>query len=555
MSDQNVKPAPQPAAVDGDWHRVHPLSPLIRGWLVMAVVLYIFVQTAGDDLVEALITGGEFEMAGRLWTALMISGGVFVLALVGYLLSWRFTQYRLTQEHVQLHSGVVFRQQRQVRLDRVQAVDLRQPLLARLFGLAELKFEAADGAGDAAMALQFIRRQEAEQLRQEILLRASGLQAGMSPEGAADPSARPAEPVPGTEAGHQAGVDDGADLPLDAAGGAVGVGRPSSPEEVMLKVPLGRLIGSILLSTVVTSLVWVLVFLVLWLIVIGGILQEWQTALSSLWILLIPLAVSALTGIWSQVNQGYGFTLARSEDGLRLRYGLTETNQQTVPPGRVQAIKVHQPWLWRPFGWHRVMVNVAGYGNLFQSDAGQGKSMVLPVGPWEDVLRVLTVVAPDPGVEPGQDAADLMREGIAGSGTEGGFVHSPRSARWLDPWTWRRTAVRTTQSLVLLRSGRLARRLVIMPYERVQSLDLQQGPLERRLGLANLSLHSTVGPVTPALKHASVHTARTLFAEVSAVAARSRRMADRDQWMRPEELARFERRTREAQDELMEAGL
>ena len=41
--------------------------------------------------------------------------------------------------------------------------------------------------------------------------------------------------------------------------------------------------------------------------------------------------------MWAGLNKGWGFTVRTSEDGLRLRYGLTETTSQTIPPGRVQV--------------------------------------------------------------------------------------------------------------------------------------------------------------------------------------------------------------------------
>ena len=34
----------------------------------------------------------------------------------------------------------------------------------------------------------------------------------------------------------------------------------------------------------------------------------------------------------------YGFTVAESSDGLRLRHGLLDKRTQTIPPGRVQAV-------------------------------------------------------------------------------------------------------------------------------------------------------------------------------------------------------------------------
>ena len=56
---------------------------------------------------------------------------------------------------MRVNTGFLFRQHRQARLDRVQAIDIVQPLLARIFGLAELKFEVAD-AGESAVRLAYL---------------------------------------------------------------------------------------------------------------------------------------------------------------------------------------------------------------------------------------------------------------------------------------------------------------------------------------------------------------------------------------------------------------
>ena len=560
---EDHRPGPEPAAparpaaqtADGEWHRVHPVSPLVRGWIGVVAVLFFFVQSAGEDLVRVLVEGGEFRSAAGLGMSLAIFGGIFVLSMVGFVLAWRFTRYRLTPETVQLRTGVIFRQRREVRLDRVQAVDLRQPLLARIAGLAELRFEAADGGG-SAMALEFIKRDEAEALRREIMGRAAGIQAGQDPEVAADPHARAAEgvaPDPRGAPGAAGHPDAGPQPALDGAGAGVGPGGQEAPEQVMLRVPPSRLIGSVLLDTALTALVIATVIgggavgVILW-VNDGQIPPE---AVRGLLLGSLPILLSAVGSVWSSFNSGYNFTVATSTDGLRLRYGLLETNQQTVPPGRVQAVKVRQPLFWRPFGWYKMVVNVAGYGGLSEMTDAK-KSMVLPVGPFEDVLRVLSVVAPDPGVREGEDAAEVIRSGVAGSGGDQGYLHSPRSARWVDPLTWRRNAARTTDSMVLIRGGRFTRRLTLMPHERVQSLSVEQDPWERRLGLANLHLHSTTGPVTPVLQHAAVPVALDLFDQESAIAAVSRRMSDRNQWMRPEERARFERRTVEAVEKVDE---
>ncbi|WP_277245939.1 PH domain-containing protein, partial [Micrococcus terreus] len=311
---------------DGAWHRVHPISPLVRGWLVLAGLLFFFIQSAGEDVVQVLFEGGQFRAARGLGISLAIFGGIFVLALIAFFLSWRFTRYRLTPETVQLHTGIIFRQRREVRLDRVQAVDLRQPLLARIVGLAELKFEAADG-GSSAMALEFIKRDEAEALRREIMGRASGIQSGVDPDVAADPQARavagPSDPADPSGHPHP---DDGRDLALEGDGavvGQVGKGRsglPEAPEQVMLQVPAGRLIGSVLLGTGMTTLVVAVLSLGVVLGVIWWFNGQELPPEATRGVLLgsIPVAISSVGAVWSQFNSGYNFTVATASDGLRL---------------------------------------------------------------------------------------------------------------------------------------------------------------------------------------------------------------------------------------------
>ena len=85
-----------------------------------------------------------------------------------------------------MNTGFLFKQQRQARLDRVQAIDIVQPLLARIFGLAELKFEVAD-AGESAVRLAYLPLDQARQLRATILARAAGV---VSEPGAARGTAR-----------------------------------------------------------------------------------------------------------------------------------------------------------------------------------------------------------------------------------------------------------------------------------------------------------------------------------------------------------------------------
>ncbi len=59
----------------------------------------------------------------------------------------------------------------------------------------------------------------------------------------------------------------------------------------------------------------------------------------------------------------YDWTVGESPDGLRIDHGLLDRAHETVPPGRVQAVRIVEPLLWRRRGWVHVRLDVAGSSN------------------------------------------------------------------------------------------------------------------------------------------------------------------------------------------------
>ena len=86
--------------------------------------------------------------------------------------------------------------------------------------------------------------------------------------------------------------------------------------------------------------------------------------------------------IWRRLSGQYGFVAVEGPEGVRIRRGLLQTISETVPYGRIQAVRQVQPLLWRPFGWCRLEVDVAGA--TARNQRGEGTSVVrkalLPVG-------------------------------------------------------------------------------------------------------------------------------------------------------------------------------
>lgn len=490
---------------DGAWLRVHPASPFVRGWVALAAIVFFFFR----DTFERMLQGGPLvdeQLAGRAPWLLFGGGVLLVLTGAGYVLSWYFTRYQVAEGYVRINTGFLFKQQRQARLDRVQAIDIVQPLLARIFGLAELKFEVAD-AGESAVRLAYLRMDEARQLRATILARA----AGVVPD--------PAQP---------------------------GAAAAEAPEHAVLTVPPGRLIGSLLLSE--QSVV----------VVVGGLASVVLSAATenrSFYLFLIPAVLGMVAAYWNSINRGYNFTAAISPDGIRLRYGLLDTQAQTLPPGRIQALRVSQPPLWRIFGWYRIQVNVAGYGAAGSNGEASSRTTLLPVGTFPDVITMLSLVLPDPGtpdplrvftagvhgLAPAVSAKEAAgvpagepanAAGAAGSGADdGGFVTTPRRARPLAPLGWRRNGFTATDTALLIRSGRWWRHLVVVPHQRTQSMALEQGPLARRFRLVDLVLHTTAGPVSPRLIQAGLDEGRALLDAQAARARAARKRQTSEHWL------------------------
>lgn len=494
-----LHPVPESAGEEGyDWRRLHPVTPALRGWKVLAA----FVAVIGVQFAESLQDVAQAFGPGRAW--LVVLGVVLLVGVVGFVysaLAWRVMRYAVTDSAVHLRTGLLFRQQRQARLDRLQAVDVVQPLLARLLGLAQLNLEVAGGEG-SAVQLAFLRESEATALRAQILALAAGLGPAVVPAAPAGADTQDAPPAHAT---------------APAAVPSPGAVFQAAPERQVYELPMPRLIGSILRSVPPWFLVAALVAVVVVSLVTGDVGSV---------VVMVPAALGTAGYVWGRINTGATFRAAASPDGIRLRHGLTETRTQTVPPGRVQAVRLSQGLLWRRADWWRVEINVAGYGAT--GDAQKG-TVLHPVATRAEAAVALWLVLPDLGVD---DPAAALDAALTGAGTDGGFTPAPRAARWLDPFAWQRHGVLVTRTALLMRSGRWGRSVVVVPHERTQSIGLQQGPLQRRLGLASFVTHSTPGPVTPLVEHLDARAAAELLEEQASRARQARAVAGPELWMR-----------------------
>ena len=435
--------SPDQRPADGGWQRLHPLTPVLRGGRFLLVLVALVGQQGLRDQPPAGLTAG----------VLVVGTG---LSLLAGLFAWRSTRYRLFEGELQLDSGLLQRRSRRVPLARVQSVDVLRPLVGRVLGLAELRLEVA-GGGDTEARLSYLSETSANRLRLELLSTAT---AAASELGAP----APAEP----------------------------------PERVLVVVPTRVLITSVLLGAPALISVGLLVV-----IAVTSVIQPVVGIGAAAGGLSLLLGVGGVAV--RRVLTEYGFTVAEAPDGLRLRHGLLETRSSSIPDGRVQAVRILEPLLWRRKDWVRVEVDVAGYAP--GSSDQLVSNALLPVAPraFADSLiaRVLE----------GADDRPLPRADR----------RAPPAARWRAPLSARRLGVGLDDRHLVSASGVLTTTTDVVPLAKVQSLRMSAGPWQRRLGLASVHVDTAGRRLSgTTARHRDAADARALLVELDTRARSAR---------------------------------
>ena len=498
-SSQHVYAADQ--GVDPSlWRRVHVITPLLEIWQILVAGFAFATYRNFSEIQEMLRSEYPLPFLSERFFYLVGSALIVIAVLVGFVfLQWWSLAFAVTETAVWSRRGILKRQQRHARLDRIQAVDISQPVLARILVLGKLDVEVAGGSS-SNITIGYLKVSELEALRGEILARAAGLrvEAQTSPEASAM-GTMPQSPYTPAQSGYPAATADPYAPAQPTASQTPGnysytgeVYAPSSipvaPERELYQVSMGRLLGSQMLS--LGNIVAILLLIAF--LVAGGIATVQEgivVAIASLGGFL-SVAMSIVGVQWNRFASEANFRLAISPDGIRVRRGLLSTRAQTIPPRRIHAIQVQQPFFWRFLGWYRVSILQAGYGAKdTDSDKQQSSHILIPVGTRQDVEFALWMVFNDLGVD---DVPSFIEAALAGKGSGQGFVQMSPRARFLDPFAYHRRARAITRTTFVIRDGWLNWKSLWAPIARLQSVRVQSGPLERKLGVA--SLHMDVVP-------------------------------------------------------------
>lgn len=501
---RTTSPVTDQAVAGPPWRRLH--SRMI--WVDVAQS--VLALTPGAFAVWVL--GVEPGDGG--WWPLIAIAAFGVLGAVSDAVRWVFTRYRVTEEHVEARTGIFVRSYRSVRRDRIRSVDVEAKLRHRLAGLRVVTIGAGQqsAAGEAALALDAVLAEDADELRHLLLRRRP------APVAFVD-DARPGDPVQPGDGGEP---DDGGAGSDDESGadGEEQVFARLRPRWVVYNVfsiwayilALGLLWGGHWLGTTVG--IDAAGF------VVGAL--DWQ---SLGWVRTAGIAVAAV-GAFGVVGMAlyffveyWGFELARvpGEKGtlLRTRQGLFTTREVNRDDNRMRGVEIAEPLLWRWMGAADTTVITTGLDVESMSSA----ATILPRGPIGVARSTAAAVL---GTDPSPLQTPLARHPRAALRRRLWWATGVTASvagllGWLavtdvipPPWVWAGVALwpvalggalvayralghAIAGQYLVVRSGLMSRSTAALQRPAVSTVAIRESPLQRRLGLRTVSAMTSAG--------------------------------------------------------------
>jgi putative membrane protein len=446
-------------------------------------------------------------VSGRWSTATLTAAAFLLIGIMGVLVYWARFEYRVGRSDIRIDSGVLSRRHRSIPFDRIQDVDITQGPLARLLGLAEVKFETGGGGSSPNSeegVLQAITLERAEEIR--ALVRASRSAAAPLPAMGAGEGERPVYAL-GLKRLLLAGVFN-----FSLAIFAALIGLSQTAGQALGFDPFSEAFWRELLSASAP---------------VEDYIEAHRGAAVAAGLAIFVL-LGLATGLVRTVLRDWGFRLDRTPTGLRRRRGLLTRTDVALAVRRVQAVLVTTGPVRGAFGWAAMFVQ-----NLAREEGGGGNHLVAPLADERDVAAILAEL----GWRPLPDAPQWRRVSFAyvwifalaisplllAVVVQATIVWPVAVAYGLAllgavavrALAWRRIAFALDGERLLIRGGWWRQRLVVLPVARIQSIELKQDFVSRWFGVASLNFGvaggSARGEIIPAIPSG---TARQLRAQL-----------------------------------------
>lgn len=455
-------------------HRLHPAS------------LVFTIGTAARNL---LLPGLVVLFAAR---GSSVQGWImlfFLPAVVAALVRFWTYRYRFEVEELIIREGIVTRNERHVPYARIQNIDLVQNVLHRLLGVAEVRVQTAGGEKPEA-TMRVLSLEAVEHMRSRVFaVRGEGTAAREIS------SAEPAEPAePAARRLHTMGWRDVLLFGVISNKGTVVVAAAVGLFwQLDLDDWLPEWITKDKLEQVVSlkNATWNVPSLVL----LGF------AALITLIVLMRLLSI-----VWAFLKF-HGFRLQGRGEDLRAEHGLLTRVSKTIPRHRIQVLSTKEGLLHRLFDRSSVVARTAG-GSAGEDGGGGGRQWLAPLICKRDLPGLIHEAFPDLELDSPEWQSIAQRAWLRVL-RQTLFVLLPLiavGAWFLQLWVLlpalpllaltylnarlyaRYAGYALVPGAVLHRSGWWVRRMSVVRFSKIQSVERRDSPFDRRNRMASVKV-------------------------------------------------------------------
>ena len=396
-----------------------------------------------------------------------------VVLLVGIALSigWQIAyfrrfEYRLTEDTFDIDSGVISRRAREIPYGRIQNVDIRQNVIQRVLGIAEVRLETA-GGGETEARLRYISLDDAGHVQEEVSRR----KRGETTERADEPS---------TESETQLFELTSRELVI------LGIVSMDLRLLSVLAIPLS-FVGPSVFDEFAPEGVTIA-------LIVAGVV-------------VLVVASAIMSGLLSMARY-YGFVLEERTEEYRYERGLFQRFSGSIPKDKVQTITMTENVIARRLGHASLSIETAGYAGS-NGDGGSSSQSAIPVAQREHVVELAHRIEDFEGLEferPPKRAREryAVRYTLVVAALVAAAYGIVRFTQLSFPWyalaaamilvpiaahlKWTHRGYRLEDDHVITRNGFWSRRITVVPAYRIQTVTTSGTIFQRRRRLATLTV-------------------------------------------------------------------
>lgn len=533
-----------PPGSELNWHHTSPLFPLVFPFPFFASVWVVLFSGAGSQPEGILYLLHAYrkvldKISIFAFNPLLSIG---VVALTVYLLValiscwfWYFMRYGVDQNCFYFRKGVIFYKHREIPLSKIQSIETKATLMARILGLRSLHIESA-GGNDSTVLVPYLSKQKATELYellQELSTREKSagaklevaktrLELNVQTQNSQEQNAQ--EVSLGSQGFEQttqelfsgsqelAQVKEPGDIrsyPARARGRKlVSSGKISSG--IFYRVRNGLIVLSYLIR--LRNVFLLLLGLVQIYIAVFALLIQRKSIGDIFLVVGIIVAMGIYSAVIAPVLAHWNTNICLRDEHLHSERGLLTKVTQSTELGRIHAFTLAQSLLWRLGNWWSMRLLIVGR-NVFSSDK-ETNDLIMPIGTLPEAKEIIYRAMPSfqmPLLPLLQELAEGEPERFfASTWNESSavlldnryqkvrsWITVPKSKRWLSPLDGRYEGLGITDNYCIRRSGFFTRRLVCLPLHHAQEITIKRGPIDRLFATASIVIYPVIGRIAP----------------------------------------------------------